>query len=168
MVTTAPLEPIRIHHIAKLEHIEIIWSIDHWSDDEKNSLLFYQATLSIESLSNQGRKRRNVETSCSEGDFFAKTQNSWLLRRRANWLSRSMWLLNFRNHVFVRLRSYSAVNVFFCPLWIFIYFHTDWSISGKYRIWYLITAWRNPVYIWFWDLSGNTFIIVDCYSVRMA
>lgn len=85
MVTTAPLKPIRIHHIAKLEHIEIIWSIDHWSDDEKNSLLFYQASLTIESLSNQGRKRRNVETSCSEGDFFfSKIQNFWLLRRRAN------------------------------------------------------------------------------------
>ena len=69
MVTTAPLEPIRIHHIAKLEDIEIIWSIDHWSDDEKNSLLFYQATLSIESRSSQGRKRRNVETTCSEGEF---------------------------------------------------------------------------------------------------
>ena len=69
-MTTAALEPIRVTHVAKEEEVEIIWSIDHWSADEKNSLLYYELTLQSVPMANQRRRRRNADSTCTEGRFY--------------------------------------------------------------------------------------------------
>ena len=47
-------------HIADGEEITLIWSINHWTDDERNSILMYQLTVELQPI-NQ-RRRRDVQS----------------------------------------------------------------------------------------------------------
>jgi len=49
-----------VSHIADGEEITLIWSINHWTDDERNSILMYQLTVELQPI-NQ-RRRRDVQS----------------------------------------------------------------------------------------------------------
>ena len=69
ILTTSALRPLKVSHIVMNEQVDLAWSVDHWTLDEKNSILYYELSFELspaEGISSGRRRRQSSQDANSE------------------------------------------------------------------------------------------------------